>query len=319
MRALMAYPWPGNVRQLENAVERAVALSAGRQQIELSDLPAEVHVAPPSTQAPFVELPEDGLDLPAYLAAIERDLIQRSSIEQGETEIAPQNSCTSSERRSSRNSRDSDSNKPMPPRFSYWTILAGGLPTSFRAAERDDLLPTLRRLQERHPDAEMKWFQRGKLWASPEAAKATFKDPLHPADATGDPAGSIGIRGSRSRSTSGSATRRVANSGSIASKADPSRNRRNARNTNQSDRELIAQPIDRCRSTRTDRPGTRSAQGPIDHGPIATSGSTTHRSPRTDRPTDRTAQRTDRPRADRPRGSRPRGRAQAAIKGGRRR
>ena len=78
MRALMAYPWPGNVRQLENAVERAVALSAGRQQLELTDLPAEVHVAPPSTEAPFVELPEDGLDLPGYLASIERDLIQRS-------------------------------------------------------------------------------------------------------------------------------------------------------------------------------------------------------------------------------------------------
>jgi two-component system, NtrC family, response regulator PilR len=78
MRALMAYPWPGNVRQLENAVERAVALSAGRRQVELTDLPGEVHVAPPSTQAPFVELPEDGLDLPGYLAAIERDLIQRS-------------------------------------------------------------------------------------------------------------------------------------------------------------------------------------------------------------------------------------------------
>ena len=78
MRALMAYAWPGNVRQLENAVERAVALSSGRQQLETTDLPAEVHLEPPSTQAPFVELPDDGLDLPGYLAAIERDLIQRS-------------------------------------------------------------------------------------------------------------------------------------------------------------------------------------------------------------------------------------------------
>jgi transcriptional regulator with PAS, ATPase and Fis domain len=77
MRALMAYPWPGNVRQLENAMERAVALSAGRQQIEAVDLPAEVHLEPASTQTPFVELPDDGLDLPAYLGAIERDLIQR--------------------------------------------------------------------------------------------------------------------------------------------------------------------------------------------------------------------------------------------------
>ena len=63
----------------------------------------------------------------------------------------------------------------MPPRYSYWTILAGGLPTSFRAAERDDLLPTFNRLQERHPDAEMKWFQRGRLWESPEAAQSEFQ------------------------------------------------------------------------------------------------------------------------------------------------
>ena len=34
MRRLMAYAWPGNVRQLENALERAVALGAGRTQIE---------------------------------------------------------------------------------------------------------------------------------------------------------------------------------------------------------------------------------------------------------------------------------------------
>ena len=38
MRALMAYSWPGNVRQLENALERAVALSAGRSEIDITDL-----------------------------------------------------------------------------------------------------------------------------------------------------------------------------------------------------------------------------------------------------------------------------------------
>src|SRR5690242_14812489 len=59
----------------------------------------------------------------------------------------------------------------MPPRYSYWTILAGGLPTAFRAADRDDLLPTFQRIREKHPDAEMKWFARGKLWASPEEAQ----------------------------------------------------------------------------------------------------------------------------------------------------
>ena len=59
----------------------------------------------------------------------------------------------------------------MPPRFAYWTILVGGLPTAFRAAERAELLPTFKRLQEKHPEAVMQWFSRGKLWDSPEAAR----------------------------------------------------------------------------------------------------------------------------------------------------
>src|SRR5262245_47046599 len=45
MRCLMAYPWPGNVRQLENAIERAVALSGGRMQIETSDLTPDIQQA----------------------------------------------------------------------------------------------------------------------------------------------------------------------------------------------------------------------------------------------------------------------------------
>lgn len=59
----------------------------------------------------------------------------------------------------------------MPPRYAYWTILAGGLPTAFRAADRDELMPTFQRLREKHPDAEMKWFARGRLWDSPEQAR----------------------------------------------------------------------------------------------------------------------------------------------------
>lgn len=59
----------------------------------------------------------------------------------------------------------------MPPRFAYWTIIAGGLPTAFRAAAHEELLPTFKRIQEKHPDAEMKYFARGRLWASPEEAR----------------------------------------------------------------------------------------------------------------------------------------------------
>ena len=48
----------------------------------------------------------------------------------------------------------------MPPRYAYWTIIAGGLPTAFRAAVREELLPTFRRIKEKHPDAQMKYFGR---------------------------------------------------------------------------------------------------------------------------------------------------------------
>jgi hypothetical protein len=59
----------------------------------------------------------------------------------------------------------------MPPRYAYWTIIAGGLPTAFRAADRDELMPTFQRIKEKHPDAQMKWFARGKLWESQDAAR----------------------------------------------------------------------------------------------------------------------------------------------------
>jgi two-component system, NtrC family, response regulator AtoC len=78
MRRLMSFSWPGNVRQLENAVERAVALSAGRTQIDVGDLPTEVQKAQETALTTAVTLPEDGLDLDAFIADIERDLIQRS-------------------------------------------------------------------------------------------------------------------------------------------------------------------------------------------------------------------------------------------------
>jgi hypothetical protein len=58
----------------------------------------------------------------------------------------------------------------MPPRFSYWTILIDGQATAFRAHEREDLLPTLVQIRRANPGAEMKWFARGKVWDSPEAA-----------------------------------------------------------------------------------------------------------------------------------------------------
>jgi hypothetical protein len=70
----------------------------------------------------------------------------------------------------------------VPPRHAYWTILYGNRPTSFRAATRDELLPTLRQLQSKHPDAVLMWFARGRLWASPEQARETLMRRQRPTD-----------------------------------------------------------------------------------------------------------------------------------------
>ena len=78
MRILMAHAWPGNVRQLENAVERAVTLNPAGPEIDVQDLPPDLQELPQTVSRPFVELPEDGLDLTEYLLSIERDLIRRS-------------------------------------------------------------------------------------------------------------------------------------------------------------------------------------------------------------------------------------------------
>jgi DNA-binding NtrC family response regulator len=78
MRCLMAYPWPGNVRQLENAIERAVALSGGRTQIETADLTPDIQQASQAAAAPDVNLPEGGIDFDVYINRIEHDLIRRA-------------------------------------------------------------------------------------------------------------------------------------------------------------------------------------------------------------------------------------------------
>jgi len=74
----------------------------------------------------------------------------------------------------------------MPPRFTYWTILIDGQATAFRAHTREDLLPTLVQLQRTNPGAEMKWFARGRIWDSPEAAaEALGKQRTRPRESRG--------------------------------------------------------------------------------------------------------------------------------------
>src|SRR5690242_6736443 len=78
LRRLMAHPWPGNVRQLENIVERAMAFSQGRAQIDVADLGPEFQgiVSPGADTSAW--FPDEGMDLERYIEGVELTLIKRS-------------------------------------------------------------------------------------------------------------------------------------------------------------------------------------------------------------------------------------------------
>jgi DNA-binding NtrC family response regulator len=76
---LCAYPWPGNVRQLENAIETAVALSGNRAFLLPSDF-AALPVPRPQllNHAPVVSVPDGGLDYEQTLAGIEKSILEQA-------------------------------------------------------------------------------------------------------------------------------------------------------------------------------------------------------------------------------------------------
>jgi len=77
VRALDVYDFPGNIRELENMMERAVALAAGSR-IELEDLPEAVSGIPRSGRTVLDVLPEEGCDLDAVLAELERRFLEQA-------------------------------------------------------------------------------------------------------------------------------------------------------------------------------------------------------------------------------------------------
>jgi len=93
---LMALPWPGNVRQLENAIERAIVLTGPRPVLtredfaflteRVSDGEAIMAALPPVTELPAVmqaaavpvDLPAEGLDLNQVVSEVEKKLMLQS-------------------------------------------------------------------------------------------------------------------------------------------------------------------------------------------------------------------------------------------------
>jgi two-component system response regulator AtoC len=74
MPILMGYSWPGNIRELENVIERAVLLAKGRW-VSPEDLPTQITSDYAFTPA---LLPEDSLSIRKASNRLERDLIQKA-------------------------------------------------------------------------------------------------------------------------------------------------------------------------------------------------------------------------------------------------
>jgi DNA-binding NtrC family response regulator len=78
MECLVNYPWPGNIRELENLVER-LAILKGQGQIEINDLPVKYRTMPVASADPVkFDLPDDGLDFNTAVDQFENNLILRA-------------------------------------------------------------------------------------------------------------------------------------------------------------------------------------------------------------------------------------------------
>lgn len=79
MQALVDYQWPGNIRELENTVERMVILSHG-DEIGVDDLPLEVRLNARTCPVPadMYVLPQDGVSLEEVELDLVRQALERS-------------------------------------------------------------------------------------------------------------------------------------------------------------------------------------------------------------------------------------------------
>jgi len=78
---LSAHDWPGNVRQLENAVEKAIVLSGERPFLYPGDFPLPTRMHPAVLQfraQPFIAVPDQGFDFERTVGGIELNILEQA-------------------------------------------------------------------------------------------------------------------------------------------------------------------------------------------------------------------------------------------------
>ncbi len=78
IKHLVAFDWPGNVRQLENAVEMAVALSGDRDLLILPDFPIVNTLSGDGVLFTNIDIPDEGVNFNTLVSELERRLILQS-------------------------------------------------------------------------------------------------------------------------------------------------------------------------------------------------------------------------------------------------
>jgi len=77
IKAMEAYDWPGNVREMENIIERTIALTESPI-IRREDLPSDIAQRVVETASRNTEITSDGIDMNRVIVEIEREMIQQA-------------------------------------------------------------------------------------------------------------------------------------------------------------------------------------------------------------------------------------------------
>ncbi len=78
----VSYPWPGNIRELENLVERIVLLCRS-DEVRLADLPEKLRKAPPDQEQPGSEEHPEAFRVPVETEGFSLEFVEREMIIQG--------------------------------------------------------------------------------------------------------------------------------------------------------------------------------------------------------------------------------------------